>query len=232
MLLSSARKDFRRARQAGTHLSPLTPSHESSIALGGGAIRFRALDRADYTLLADWFGRGHVAPWWRESADLAEIEARYGPTIDGHDPSEVFVVELADEPIGLIQRYLVDDDPEWARALAAAHPPAPSAGIDYLIGEQALTGTGLGPRVITAFLENTWRRYPTIVAVVVAVQQTNRRSWRALEKSGFHRIWAGELDSDDPSDRGQSYVYLHERPVETGPAPTNTGHPRHGEPDG
>ena len=50
--------------------------------------------------------------------------------------------------------------------------------------------------------------YPNIVA---AVQQGNRRSWRALEKAGFSRTWAGQLESDDPSDAGPSYVYVRAR---------------------
>jgi aminoglycoside 6'-N-acetyltransferase len=178
-----------------------------------GEIVFRRLRHDDFPLLAVWFASEHVAPWWQEPADLASIEARYGPTIEGRDPSEVFIIELEGEPVGLIQRYLIDDDPEWARALAAAHAPAPSAGIDYLIGKQTLTGIGLGPRLIARFLEDIWRRYPTIVAVVVAMQQANRGSWRALEKIGFHRIWSGDLESDHPSDQGPSYLYVLERPA-------------------
>ena len=175
-------------------------------------IRFRRLERGDFPLLADWFARDHVAPWWQEPSDPASLEARYGPTIDGEDATEVFIIELDDTPIGLIQRYLVDDDPAWSRTLAAADAPTPAAGIDYLIGDPALTGRGLGALAIDRFLTHTWRRYPTIAAVLVAVQQANRRSWRALEKSGFHRFWAGTLASDDPSDHGPSYLYLRERP--------------------
>lgn len=187
------------------------------------SIRFRQLERGDLPLLADWFARDHVAPWWQERSDPASIEARYGPTIDGQDATEVFVVELDGAPIGLIQRYLVDDDPAWARPLAAAGAPTPAAGIDYLIGEQSHTGRGLGARVIDRFLTDTWRRYPTIVAVVVAVQQANRRSWRALEKSGFHRFWAGSLVSDDPSDDGPSYLYEQGRPEPAGASSQEQG---------
>jgi aminoglycoside 6'-N-acetyltransferase len=180
----------------------------------GATFVFLPLCRDDFALLAVWFASEHVAPWWREPADLASIEARYGPTIDGDDPSEVFIIELDSKPIGLIQRYLIDDDPDWARALADAGAPAPSAGIDYLIGEQTLTGTGLGPRLIGRFVDEIWPRYPVVVAVVVAVQQENRRSWRALEKSGFHRIWNGDLESDHLSDQGPSYLYVKERPCD------------------
>jgi aminoglycoside 6'-N-acetyltransferase len=46
----------------------------------------------------------------------------------------------------------------------------------------------------------------------VAVQQENPASWRALEGAGFQRVWAGMLDSDDPSDQGPSYLYSMRRP--------------------
>lgn len=193
-------------------LNPTVSGGYESFSIEEPAIRFRRLERADFSMLSEWLVRDHVAPWWREPSDLASIEARYGASIDGQDVTEVFIIELDHTPIGLIQRYLVDDDPAWSRALAVAGAPAPSAGIDYLIGEQTLTGRGLGPLIVECLLLDTWRRYPTIVAVVVAVQQANRRSWRALEKGGFHRFWAGVLASDDPSDRGPSYLYLHERP--------------------
>jgi aminoglycoside 6'-N-acetyltransferase len=171
-------------------------------------LRFRPLRRDDFPLLSEWFAKAHVAPWWREAHDIASIEQRYGPGIDGADATEVFIVERDDEPIGMVQRYLIDDNPDWKRSLEAAGNPAKSVGIDYLIGAETLTGQGVGPQMIGRFLEQTWRRYPEATAVTVAVRHDNRRSWRALEKCGFKRIWTGELDSEDPSDEGLNYVYI------------------------
>jgi aminoglycoside 6'-N-acetyltransferase len=119
---------------------------------------------------------------------------------------------MGDERIGMIQRYRIDDNPEWKQSLAVAGSPEAAAGIDYLIGEERLTGRGVGPEMISHFVEDTWRRYPDIRAIAVAVQQQNRRSWRALEKAGFERAWAGTIESDDPSDEGPSYVYTLPRP--------------------
>ena len=47
--------------------------------------------------------------------------------------------------------------------------------------------------------------------LAVAVQQANHRSWRALEKAGYDRVFAGMIDSDDPSDAGPSYLYVRLR---------------------
>jgi aminoglycoside 6'-N-acetyltransferase len=172
---------------------------------------FRPLRREDFHHLQAWFGADHVGPWWGEPSDLPSIEHRYGPVADDQDPTEVFVVHRDGEAIAMVQRYLIDENPEWKRALAAAGAPEPAAGIDYLIGVDHLTGRGIGPKLIGQLVEDTWPRYPAIAAVVVAVDQRNR-SWRALEKAGFRRTCAGTLDSDDPSDQGPSYVYVLLRP--------------------
>jgi aminoglycoside 6'-N-acetyltransferase len=175
-------------------------------------VSFRRLERKDFALLSDWFARPHVEPWWREQYDLVSIEQRYGPSIDGVDRTELFIVETGGQPVGFAQRYLFDDNPGWERSLAPAGMHPGSVGIDYLIGEETMTGRGIGPLIIRRFVEQTWERYPGMSQVVVAVPQANRRSWRALEKAGFERTWAGDISSDDPSDNGASYVYVQRRP--------------------
>ena len=157
-------------------------------------------------MLSEWLSSPHVKVWWREESDLDSIEERYGPVVDGMDPSEVFIVERGEQPIGLIQRYKFDDNPAWQSALSVAGTPQNAAGIDYLIGVEQLTGIGLGPKVINRFVRETWTRYPDIAAVVVNVDADNRRSWRALEKASFRRARSGALVSDDPSDAGTNHI--------------------------
>ncbi len=180
-------------------------------------LAFRRLSRRDFALLSEWLAAPHVETWWRQDHRAAAVEAEYGPVVDGDDPTEVFIVEDRARPIGLIQRYRLSDHPEWERAMPAGTTPEDGAGIDYLIGDETHIGHGLGGRIITAFVADTWDRYPDVPAIVVAVQQENRRSWRALEKAQFHRVWAGMLDSDDPSDAGPSYVYVRPRAVGLNP---------------
>ncbi len=170
------------------------------------------LGRQDFALLSEWLSAPHVCAWWREESAPEVIEARYGPVVDGIDPTECFIVERGGRPIAFIQRYLLRDNSRWQRALGVAGTPSEGAGIDYLIGPAALIGVGVGPEIIDAFVEVTWRRYRDIPAIVVNVSPDNRRSWRALEKAGFLRVWSGTLASEDPSDEGPSHVYVRHRP--------------------
>jgi len=183
-------------------------------------VRFRPLRRHDFASMAAWMAAPHVAEFWREDPSPAAVAAAYGPVADGDDPTEGFVVELDGRPVGYVQRYLVADTPAWAATVGDAG----AAGIDYLLGEPELTGVGLGPVVVDLFTTLTLARYPGADSVTVAVQQANRRSWRALEKAGFERVFAGTLDSGDPSDEGPSYVYVRRRTPGLRP-------PRDGPPD-
>lgn len=177
-------------------------------------IGFRPLTEDDLPRLAGWLAQPHVATWWREPSDLAQVREKYQPCLDGRDPTELFLIEAGGSPVGFIQRYLVADNPEWVQALratGAADDVAQAAGIDYLIGDPALTGKGIGSAAITEFTELTLRRYPEAASLLVDVSQANVASWRALERAGYTRCWSGEIDSPDPSDEGPSYLYRRRR---------------------
>jgi RimJ/RimL family protein N-acetyltransferase len=65
--------------------------------------------------------------------------------------------------------------------------------------------------MISQFVAASWNRYPSAERIVVALQQENIASWRALEACGFRRVWQGHLVSADPSDQGPSFIYMAER---------------------
>jgi aminoglycoside 6'-N-acetyltransferase len=175
----------------------------------------------DLGLLAGWLAQPHVARWWREPSALADVAEKYLPCLDGRDPTELFLILADGTPAGFIQRYLVADNPEWERALAAAGAAdaARAAGIDYLIGDPARTGRGIGSAAIREFTGLTLRRYPQAVSMLVDVSQDNVASWRALERAGYTRCWAGTLGSPDPSDEGPSYLYRCQRDPGLPPRP-------------
>ena len=176
-------------------------------------LSFQLMTRADLPLLRHWLARPHVARWWGEPPDRAAVDAEYGPDLDGSGLTEHHLIMLDGRSIGHIQWYLISDYPEWERAIGAAIPTAATAGIDYLIGEPELTGQGIGPRAIAAYAEMLFADHPEVEVIAADLQQANRPSWRALEKAGFERRWAGHLESDAPEDQGPAYVYTTTRPL-------------------
>jgi len=154
---------------------------------GGGKmmqalISFRALSRSDFPLLQEWLSAPHVDAWWHEPLDLAGVEAKYGPRVDGVEPTHVFVIEHDGRPVGWIQWYRWADYPEHALQLGAE---LASGGIDLAIGELAMTGLGLGSVAIREFLRQIVFAEPSVVAVIADPEEGNVRSLRVFEKAGF-----------------------------------------------
>jgi aminoglycoside 6'-N-acetyltransferase len=173
--------------------------------------RFAPLRSSDLPSLAAWLAQPHVERWWREPSDLIAVELSYGPLAEGLDPTEGFIVYFGDRPIGYVQRYLIDEDPDWRETIRGALGYSGGIGIDYLIGDPDFVGKGIGRRLISKFVEASWNRYGSAERIIVALQQDNIASWKALEATGFRRAWEGELVSSDPSDRGPSYIYIINR---------------------
>ena len=117
-------------------------------------IEFRPLEESDLPLLRTWLEREHVRRWWREP-----IEEELAQELEGR-----YVIVVDGRAAGLIQTY--------------------DGEVDLLIGDEELTGRGLGPQVLAKFVDE-------IVATPVAfahVEEGNRRSWRAFEKAGFVHV--------------------------------------------
>ena len=147
-----------------------------------GLLSFRALDRSDFPLLQRWLSEPHVDAWWHEPLDLVRLEKKYGPRIDGIEPTRVFMIEHDGRPIGWIQWYRWSDYPEHSAQLDAEPN---TAGIDLSIGEVSLIGMGLGPKAIREFILTLICAEPGLTAVVTDPEERNRRSCRAFEKAGF-----------------------------------------------
>lgn len=117
-------------------------------------IEFRPLRAEDLSLLRTWLEREHVALWWREP-----IERELAHELEGR-----YLILVEGREAGMIQTY--------------------DGEVDLLIGEEELTGKGLGPQVLAKFVAEI---VPTGVAFAL-VEEGNRRSWRAFEKAGFRHV--------------------------------------------
>jgi aminoglycoside 6'-N-acetyltransferase len=143
-----------------------------------GAISFRPVGEDDLALLASWLAAPHVARWWGEPADgVAEIrEAMAEPS------TEPYLILLDGRPVGYIQSYDIHAE--------ADHPyrdqPPGTVGIDISIGEAALLGQGLGPRVIDLFVRRLFAS--GVPQVVIDPDPDNAPAIRAYEKAGFREF--------------------------------------------
>ena len=154
-------------------------------------IEFTPLTAEDLPLLHDWLRREHVRRWWRDTETYEEVVEYYTPSLEGRDPTDLFLIVLDGVPAGMIQTYLVDDYPEWAAVIEVGEG---AAGVDLLIGEEEHTGRGLGAQVLEAFVRDVVFARPGTTACVATVEEPNRRSWRAFEKAGFRYVRDVEED--------------------------------------
>jgi aminoglycoside 6'-N-acetyltransferase len=178
-------------------------------------IAFRPLRRDDFPRLARWLAEPAVARWWNHETTPEAVERDFGPSVDGRDPTEMFVALSADRPFGLIQRYRIAGEPEYAAELSRVCAVPPGAlSIDYLIGEPDMRGRGLGAGLITALVADSWAAYPDAQDVIVPVAAGNVASWRALERAGFARVAEGELAPDNPIDPPDHVIYAIRRPAD------------------
>jgi RimJ/RimL family protein N-acetyltransferase len=164
------------------------------------AISFRPMTRADYPLLLEWHQRAHVEQWWTERTTMEEIEEHYGPTIDGTEPTDHYVALLDGEPLGMVQTYLLADYPDYA-ALTGEGEGA--AGVDLFIGDEAMTGRGLGTEMLERFVDEIVFARPETTAATADPDVRNTASMRAFEKAGFRSV----REFVDPSD-GELHVLV------------------------
>lgn len=159
-------------------------------------IAFRALARSDLPTLRRWLNTPHVYEWWgrhmglgalggagQNAATAAEVEAKYGSTIDHGGTTYRFIIEWDGASIGLIQWYRLSDFADYARAIG--EDPATAAGLDLLIGETSAIGRGLGTLAIDAFVTSIVFHQADVARVVTGPAKNNARSLRAFEKAGF-----------------------------------------------
>jgi aminoglycoside 6'-N-acetyltransferase len=177
-------------------------------------ITFRRLTRDDFALLATWLGEAHVARWWAHESTSEAIERDFGPTIDGDEPAEDHLALRDGRPIGLVQYCRLADYAEYVEELATVLPvPAGAVSIDYLVGDPALVGRGLGTAMIRAFVDRIWETDAAASSVIVPVNSANVASRRALLAAGFRLVARGELEPDNPVDDRSHEILRIDRPT-------------------
>jgi aminoglycoside 6'-N-acetyltransferase len=162
-------------------------------------VALRAMTRGDLGDVTRWHQSEHVNRWWTGvgKPTAEQVEARYGPRIDGLSPTRMWVVEANGRSVGFIQDYRIGDYPEYA--LLGPDPEA--IGIDYAIGDPAWVGRGLGVRLVWAWLLLARDRFPGVTTYFAAPDHRNLASRRILAKAGFTEgLWFDEPHPDGSID--------------------------------
>jgi aminoglycoside 6'-N-acetyltransferase len=171
-------------------------------------VELRLVRRVDLPLLGRWLQEPLVARWWNEPGSAEAVEARYGPSIDGTDPTALYLGLHEGEPFGMVQVYAFADEPGYTAELSAVCPvPSGALSIDYLIGEPAARGRGLGAAMIAAAVARGFADHPDARDVLVPVALGNEASWRALRRAGASWYAEGDLEPDNPVDPPQHVVH-------------------------
>ena len=151
------------------------------------------MEPADLRLVYEWLQRPHVKRWWRDRETYEEVVEHYLPSIEGTDPTDLYLALLDEQPISFVQTYLVSDYPDYAALIGVGEGVA---GVDLLIGDEELTGQGIGTEVLNRFVEEVVFSSPSTIGCVADPDVLNVASIRAFEKAGF-RVVKEFVDPED-----------------------------------
>lgn len=151
------------------------------------------MEPTDLRLVHEWLQRPHVKQWWSDRETYEDVAEHYLPAIEGREPTDLYIALLDEQPIGFVQTYFVSDYPDYAALVGVGEGVA---GVDLLIGNESLTGQGIGSEIIRRFVDETVFAPPTTMSCVADPDVRNAASIRAFEKAGFRVL--GEFR--DPGD--------------------------------
>lgn len=169
-------------------------------------VGFRPLAEPDLHFLHEWLQREHVKRWWNDRETRAEVVEHYLPSIEGRDPTDLYLILDDGEPAGFIQTYAVTDYPEY-RDLVEVEDGV--AGVDLFIAEEDRTGRGLGSEALRAFVDEIVFSEPRAHACIADPDAENVASLRRCSYG------PGRIDIREPLGAGSPRLYL---PVSQPPA--------------
>lgn len=179
-------------------------------------LTLRPMVADDLPLLVGWLAEQQVQRWWAE--DPASAVDRYAPELaSGITTYQIAMVDGA--AIGMIQSYPIAAYYEFVDELAEAGVEVLDGAwsIDYLIGEPAMRGRGLGVQMIRQAVAGVWE-HPSASCIVVPVHADNAASCAALRAVGFAQLPGEiEMEPDNPADDRRHLVFELVRRGPSGP---------------
>ena len=164
-------------------------------------MEFRPMVTDDLHLLHEWIQRPHALRWYGDHGAYEDVAVHYLPAIEGDDRTDHYIVVLDDVPVGMVQTYVVADHPDYAALIGVTDRA--TAGVDIIIGEEELTGKGLGTDVLRQFVDEIVFARSETTSCVADPDIANLASVRAFEKAGFRVV----KEFVDPSD-GETHALV------------------------
>jgi aminoglycoside 6'-N-acetyltransferase len=150
------------------------------------AIEFRPLQLADCPRLTGWLAEPHVRQFYQKAPiTLAEVEAEYGPTIRGEEPSLSHIASSGGRPFGYIQCYANTAYPEYAEAIGVDH----GISVDLYLGDPAFLGRGFGRAMLAGYLARVaFPAYPDETLAYIAHEPQNLAALACSQSVGFRPL--------------------------------------------
>jgi len=173
-------------------------------------LTFRRLTDGDLPTLHRWLNEPGVVRWWEgDDVSWKGVVGDYGS--GSTDSTEHWVASLAGRDVGWIQCYPTADEPKEAEKWWGRGVDRTAAGIDYLVGDPADRGHGLGSAMIRAFVADVvFALHPGWTQACADPHAENVASWRALERAGFRFV--GTVEGKD----GPGRLMVTDRPPQKG----------------
>ncbi|WP_035397915.1 GNAT family N-acetyltransferase [Exiguobacterium sp. OS-77] len=169
------------------------------------SISIRKMQHTDYEIISQWLSTKEVLEFYGDMNapfTLQQVIDKYEPRVNGEIPVAPYIVELEDEPIGFMQRYLITDEQKEAFGYPANFI---IIGMDQFIGYPELFNKGIGTKMIKLFVEDI-ARGKEVNRIILDPDVSNLRAIKAYEKCGFQKVkkinedtcWMMEYTIDHP----------------------------------
>jgi aminoglycoside 6'-N-acetyltransferase len=145
---------------------------------------FRPLSLSDIPLMHHWFNLPHVQKFYslRQWTEV-EVLDKLKPYINGDKPVLRYIALINGKPLGYAQQYRIRDY-SWPNQNLPQEIINHAAGVDAFIGNEKLTGQGVGSKLLQAFIEH--KIWPEFQYCMVDPDIHNVAAIRCYEKLNFH----------------------------------------------
>jgi RimJ/RimL family protein N-acetyltransferase len=174
-------------------------------------LNFRKLTDDDLPLMHAWLNEPGVVEWW-EGNDVSWEGVVRDYAAANWDDAEHWLATLDGREVGWIQCWPTTGSPDECARWWELGVDKTAAGIDYLVGDPAGRGKGVGSAMIRGFVRDVvFGMHPDWTQACADPFEANTASWKALEKAGFRFV--GIVDDKD----GPCKLMVADRTEASGP---------------